>query len=262
MNTSLRLFVAILLLWPSAAFCQSPLPPEAAKINYVAHIPSQVMKIRPKGAATRFFGIAKIRGQTLALHLYALGSGHTIDKRTLGSKNRMDIFTLSKLRKQTQYKLLLHVVFDSSRPPKHKIMVQMASLWLDPQQKTKPIILARLIYFLNESERTYHDVLFTFANGVSKKPAVNHFSSAHYSKVLGESNVVYSPVDEKGFVTLLATSSSGGDVTMTAYKWNGQRFAEFQKQFDEYEDSIFYDWNGKEFIKTDLAIPTVPNPNG
>src|ERR1051325_3971432 len=104
------------------------------------------MRLRPKNAVTRFYGIANVKGQTLALHLYDLPAVPKGAKLPGPQQRRLDVLRLTQGHKTTFYKRL-HAI---QLAPGWKawgsplqIVFQMATMWLDPDSQRQPILLLR-----------------------------------------------------------------------------------------------------------------------
>ena len=238
------LFAAALTL-QCAAQSQENLPPGATKINYVARIPASVMKYRPKTAITRFYGLAEIQGQKLALHFY-----------DLRRNSRLDLFAVLHRGKTPFYKRMHSVALtrQTSLWAKPRIVCELFNCWLDPTRKTKPIIMARITNYGFGFDGS--DNLLTFSDGLQNKPSVNAFEGS--SLELSDQTMDYTRSDDNGFLMPFETDFDRGEATYIVYKWNGQQFKEFARQKDRLSDALEYHWDGTKFIENDLSKPSRP----
>lgn len=253
MPRSRLLFVAILLL-QCAAHSQKTTPPGATKINYVARIPASVMKYRPKSAVTRFYGLTEIQGQRLALHFYDLEPIQKLDAYTARRNSRLDIFAVSHRRQATIYKRM-HSITLTRRAwtgREKKIVCEMFHCWLDPANKTKSIIMARIS---NPDSGFYHsDSLLTFSNGLQNTPSANYFGGDFTDVGWSGWRTDYTrELDKNGFLMPWIIDTNESITTFIVYKWDGHIFKEIARQADESQDSVIYHWNGEKFVEEDLS---------
>lgn len=203
-----------------------------------------------------------VKEQALALHYYELSAIEKVPhQNTIRRKGRLDIFAVEKSGSSTRYRRINTVAVTDERWRENKLVYQMALMWLDSAQQTKPIILLR------RSDRSGHggsngsDLLFTFPDGFDKKAVANVFGRAIFDAGLASYNTSYGPTDKNGYLTVLVRNHHVNDVDYTAYKWDGERLAKFAEQSDEGSDAITYDWDGETFLKTDLTKLIAPSEN-
>ena len=253
MKNTLYFLCIIFLLLQTAAHCQRNFPPEATKINYVARIPVDVMKYRPKTAITRFFGLTEIQGKKLALHFYDLEPVQKIDAGHATRNSYFDVFSVQNRGKQPTYKRMHHVALARFFWPlrEQKIICEMLKCWLDPNLKTKPILMLRIS--VRSNSLYYHDNLLTFNDGLQKQPIISEFGGSFVELGWNGWRTDYNRgLDKNGFLMPWQIDTQDSIETYCVYKWDDQTFKEIARQPDETNDSLIYHWDGEKFIEGDL----------
>ena len=220
--------------------------PQFQKIVYRKAIPSQLRRLTKKVGPTRFFGKFQQGRNIYAVYLY--DTNHVHSKRDYASAfertSQLDVFQLAQRKawQRIQSFTFVRNVEDTS----DKIKIEANSLFLDPQNKTIPMV------YLKVTDKDHAPIGHrTDIYGlILKQPNPKAFTTFNGYIPYSHTTVTYSEIshpDANGRLTILFIESNPGYEVQTAYGWTGEKWkvmatANFDRDFDGQR------WNGKRFV--------------